>query len=148
MKKLSKEKGELQSLLEVAAGCQIPLDVSKGRAGIGGLPAQRARIRPTGELSLASKVLLSKPDGSVSEKESMLMPVLGLGTGFADCLKSPKDGTLYDVDVTEEAYDSDDGLEHIKMLKDSECELPPLSLYESALQSGTRLVDTAYIYGT
>ena len=32
--------------------------------------------------------------------------------------------------------------------KDSLCELPPLSLYESALQSGTRLVDTAYIYGT
>lgn len=136
-------KGELAGLLRQAAGCRVPVDLAAARKGIGALSIQRGRVRPANApLGPASRIVLSRPDGTLDETSSPRMPMMGLGTGFSDCLNG------HMVDVTEESYEADDGVEHIVASKTEDCDLPPVSLYENALSSGTRLIDTAYIYGT
>lgn len=95
---------------------------------------QRSRIRPRGALTKDSYILVSGPDGKVSESGILQMPLLTLGTGYTDCYKG-----------REVHYPPPGG----KGVLGERCRgFPKAGFYKTAVQLGLKAVDTAYIYGT
>jgi len=126
----------LLQLLEAAKSCLLPCDHHLFGHTRSHQLSQRSRVRPVGPLTKDSFILLSEPDGSITEKGDLRMPMMTLGTGFGDCYQGKE------VDFPE-----GDGA---PTLSDTSCadDFPEVGFYRDAVNLGVKGIDTAFIYGT
>merc|ERR1719230_730184 len=122
-------------MLEVAKSCYLPHDHK--RFGMKHKLSQRSRVRPVGPLTKDSVILLSEPDGSITEKEDLKMPMMTLGTGYGDC---------YQGKMVHYRKGDDDSA---GVLTELPCKFQPKAgFYRDAVNAGIKGIDTAFIYGT
>jgi diketogulonate reductase-like aldo/keto reductase len=124
----------LQQLLRVANGCFLPQDHFPSQSRH---LSQKSRVRPVGPLTKDSVILLSEPDGSITEKDDLKMPMMTLGTGYGDCYK----GKIVH-------YPAEDPYTGVLTEKPCSQYYPEAGFYRDAVKAGIKGIDTAFIYGT